>query len=125
MTFADDANGNGVETTRNDLEPIMTLAVTDFASRPVRVASAVKIAFLILGVNVCLVAGKALLAQGLATPAMAESVAPALVSKAAVQPIAEIVEQPARDVCRRVEVETDEGYGVRGHVTRRVCRKAL
>jgi hypothetical protein len=103
----------------------MTLAMTEFASRPVRVASAVKIAFLILGATVCLAAGKALLAQGLAAPALPEPAAPALVARGAVEPIAARVEAPGRDVCRRVEVEIDEGYGVRGHVTRWVCRKAL
>lgn len=102
----------------------MTIAMTDFASRPVHTASAVRISFVILGAIACLAAGKALLAHGLTTPAKAEPVAAATASRAAVETLA-LREAPAKDVCRRVEVETDEGYGVRGHVTRWVCRKAL
>jgi hypothetical protein len=95
----------------------MTFAVTEFASRPVQTASAVRMSLLILGAIAGLAAGKALLAQGLTTLAKAEP---------AVAPIASaaVVAEPAKDVCRRVEVEIDEGYGVRGHVTRWVCRKA-
>ncbi|ATQ67556.1 hypothetical protein CQW49_06385 [Methylosinus trichosporium OB3b] len=91
----------------------MSFAMTEFASRPVQTGSAVRISLALLAMVAGLAAGKALIAR-VATPALAEP-APA---------VATLRAAPAKDVCRAVEVEIDEGYGVRGHVTRWVCRKA-
>lgn len=103
----------------------MSLSMNEFASRPVHAASAARVSFLILGVIASLAAGKAMMAQGLTTPAMAEPAAPAAVAKIAMEAVAANAQEPAKNVCRQVEVEIDEGYGVRGHVTRWVCRKAF
>lgn len=95
----------------------MSLSINDIASRPVNTASAVKISLLTLGVIASLAVGKALLAQGLTTPAMAEPVA---VAKAA--PV--VQSAPKKEVCRRMMVELDNGEGVGGRSIT-VCRKAL
>ncbi|MBY6240549.1 hypothetical protein [Methylosinus sp. Sm6] len=92
----------------------MTFAMTELASRPVQIGSAVRMSLALLAVIAGLSAGKALLARGLATPTAAN---PAPVAKMQ-------RDASAEDRCRTVEVEIDEGYGVRGHITRRVCRKA-
>jgi hypothetical protein len=97
----------------------MTFAVTEFVSRPVRTDAAMRMAFVILGATVALAGAKAFLAQSVAAPAPPTT------------PVASIAE-PAnfaaadvgQSVCRPVVVEIDEGYGVRGQVTRWVCRKA-
>jgi hypothetical protein len=93
---------------------------TDFsslASQPVQVGYAVRISFCIVAAGIALCVGKNLLAKGLSMSAIAAPVA--------AQPIAPMAQEPAKDVCRQVIVEIDEGYGVSGHVTRWVCRKAL
>lgn len=100
----------------------MSLSIDEFASRPVHAASAARVSFLILGVIASLTVGKALLTQGLTTPAMAEPAAP--IVKVAAESLPVGVQEPGRNVCRQVEVEIDEGYGVRGHVTRWICSKA-
>jgi hypothetical protein len=100
----------------------MSLSINQSASRPAHAASAVRLSFLALGVIASLAVGKALLAQGLTTPAMAEPAGVAAGVVAEALPIA--TTEPAKSECRQVQVEIDEGYGVRGHVTRWVCRKA-
>ncbi len=95
----------------------MNANFSNFASQPIRVGYAVRISFCIVAAGVALCVGKTLLAKGLNMSAMAAPVV-------AQQP-ATITAEPAKDVCRQVIVEIDEGYGVSGHVTRWVCRKAL
>ena len=105
-----------------------------FASRPVRAALAVKIAFAIMAANVSFAAAKAVFHK---SPAQA----PIAATSSAVQPfILPIEEAPAAPApsaaaqevevvslqnCREVVTQTDDGYGVRGSVIRTVCRKAL
>jgi hypothetical protein len=72
-----------------------------FAARSLRVALAV--AVLGLGAGVSVAAAKGVFARDAAA---AETVA-------------------VKQDCREVVVDTDEGYGVRGTVTRMVCRAAL
>ncbi|WP_166141120.1 hypothetical protein [Methylosinus sp. RM1] len=83
----------------------MTFAVTEFASRPVETASAVKIAFVILGATVALAGTKALLSRNAA-------------------PIAEpaVFAEHAEDRCRYVSVESHGGLA-EGKALRVVCRK--
>lgn len=88
-----------------------------FASRPVRAALAIKIAFMVLAADVSFAAAKALLHK--------EPPAAASVIQHSAVPVIIAVDTPAQPECRQVIVETDEGYGVRGSVTRWVCRKAL
>lgn len=88
----------------------MTFAMTEFASRPVPTSSALRLSLALLAIVAGLAVGKALLARGFVAPAAEPAAA---------------VEMTHKDSCRAVEVETDEGYGVRGHVTRMVCRKAF
>jgi hypothetical protein len=85
--------------------------MTEFASRPVPTSSALRLSLALLAVVAGLAVGKALVARSFVAPAAAEPAA--------------TVETTHKDMCRAVEVEIDEGYGVRGHVTRMVCRKAL
>jgi uncharacterized membrane protein YczE len=73
---------------------------SSFAARSLRVALAV--AVLGLGAGVSVAAAKGIFARD----AAAETVA-------------------VKQDCREVVVDTDEGYGVRGTVTRMVCRAAL
>jgi hypothetical protein len=94
----------------------MNASFSTYASRPVSVGYAVKIAFFIVAAGVSICAGKALLANGLTTSAMAQT--------AVTQPMATVIEKPAKTTCRNVSVEIDEGYGVRGRVIRWVCNKA-
>jgi hypothetical protein len=96
----------------------MNANFSSLASQPVRVGYAVRVAFCILAAGVALCVGKTLLAKSLSMSAMA---AP-MVARQAISPAAQ---EPAKDVCRQVTVELDEGYGLRGHATRWVCRKAL
>ena len=91
----------------------MILHPSDFASRQVGAAAAMRVAFSILALTASLGIGKALMTHGLA-PGVTKTVA------APAQQVA-----IAKDTCRQVTVETDEGYGVRGEVTRWVCRRAL
>ncbi|MBL1256542.1 MULTISPECIES: hypothetical protein [unclassified Methylocystis] len=116
---------NRTETTREMLS-------RKFASRPMRAAVAVKIAFLILGADVSFAAAKAYF-HAPAAPAVGASVsavAPFILpveEKAEVRP--EAAPQPVAVAsaasCHEVLTQTDDGYGVRGSVTRIVCRKAL
>jgi len=97
----------------------MTFAITEFASRPVQTAAAMRMAFVILGATVALAGAKAFMAQSVAAPvAPTEAVAPIA------EPATFAAAEATQSVCRRVNVEIDEGYGVRGQVTRWVCRKA-
>ncbi|MCC3247416.1 hypothetical protein LG047_19180 [Methylocystis sp. WRRC1] len=98
-------------------------AARTFASRPVRVAVAMKIAFIILAANVSFAAAKAIFAKAPeAAAAQIQSTSPSM--KPFILSVS--AEEPAvSQNCHEVEVETDEGYGVRGHVTRTVCRSAL
>ncbi len=116
---------NRIETTRE-------MFSRRFASRPVRVAVAVKIAFAILGADVSFAAAKAYFHKPAGAPAVAASVSAvepfilpvedkAAQPDAAPQPVA----LAGASTCRKVLTQTDEGYGVRGSVTRIVCRKAL
>ena len=86
----------------------MTFAVSEFASRPVETASAVKIAFVILGATVALAGGKALLSRSAAPVA---------------EPAVFAVAEHAQDRCRFVPVEFSEGLA-KGQAIRIVCRKA-
>lgn len=101
----------------------MTFDPTAFAQRPVRPDVAMKFAFCLLAATVGLVAGKVVLAK------MREAPAVTRVAMALATPVAETVYAPridaAKETCREVQVEIDDGYGVRGQVTRWVCRKAL
>jgi hypothetical protein len=101
----------------------MTFDATAFAQRPVRPAVAMKIAFCLLAATIGLAAGKAVLAKSQEAPAVTR------VAMALATPVAEPAFAPqidaARETCREVQVEIDDGYGVRGHVARWVCRKAL
>ncbi len=101
----------------------MTFDPTAFAQRPVRPAVAMKIAFCLLAATVSLAAAKVALAKSLEAPA-ATHVAMALATPVAETDFAPQIDA-ARETCREVQVEIDDGYGVRGHVTRWVCRKAL
>jgi hypothetical protein len=102
---------------------------TSFASRPVRVALAMKIAFAILAANVSFAAAKALLvkspdSQHARVAAHAASVNPFILPIDWQESTAVAQSDPTQN-CHGVTVETDEGYGVRGQTIRFVCRKAL
>jgi len=97
----------------------MTFAVTEFASRPVQTAAAMRMAFVILGATVALAGAKAFMAQSVAAP-----LAPTEAVAAIAEPATFAGAEATQSVCRPVNVEIDEGYGVRGQVTRWVCRKA-
>ncbi|QGM99087.1 hypothetical protein [Methylocystis parvus] len=105
-----------------------------FASRPLRAAVAVKIAFAIMAANVSFAAAKAVFHKTDANvPAVAASVStvkPFILpvmdkAEAAPEAVAQRIEVAALQGCREIVTQTDEGYGVRGSVTRTVCRKAL
>jgi hypothetical protein len=100
-----------------------------FASRPVRTALAMKIAFAILAANVSFAAAKALLVKNPEThPARvvvsASSVKPFILPIDWQESTAVAQSDPTQN-CHGVAVETDEGYGVRGQTIRFVCRRAL
>jgi hypothetical protein len=100
-----------------------------FASRPVRIALAMKVAFAILAANVSFAAAKALLVKNPETHP-AHVVASASSVKAFILPIdwqesTAIAQSDPRRNCHDVAVQTDEGYGVRGQIIRFVCRKEL
>ncbi|WP_292532563.1 hypothetical protein [Methylocystis sp.] len=102
---------------------------TSFASRPVRVALAMKIAFAILAANVSFAAAKAFLvkspeSQPARVAAAASPVQPFILPVDWQEPTTVAQSDPAQN-CHGVFVETDEGYGVRGRAIRFVCRKAL
>ena len=102
---------------------------TSFASRPVRIALAMKIAFAILAANASFAAAKALLVKAPQAPA-AHVAASASAVKPFILPIdwqesTTVAQSDPAQNCHGVVVETDEGYGVRGQAIRFVCRKAL
>lgn len=86
----------------------MTFAVSEFASRPVETASAVKIAFVILGATVALAGTKALLSRSAAPLA---------------EPAVFAIAEHAEDRCRFVPVDSHGGLA-EGKALRVVCRKA-
>jgi hypothetical protein len=81
------------------------------ASHPIRLVIAIKIACL-LAAEVSLTVGKILLSKHQEPSAMHTA---KLASR--------LQEGFVDDKCRTIEVEIDDGYSVRGHVTRTVCRK--
>jgi hypothetical protein len=92
-----------------------------FVSRPVRFALVMKITLCFLAADASLAAADVLLIKSQEPVA---AVAPATATFGAEQ--ARLArDDSAKPECRQVIVEIDEGYGVSGHVTRRVCRKAL
>ncbi|CCJ05893.1 hypothetical protein [Methylocystis sp. SC2] len=101
---------------------------TSFASRPIRIALAMKIAFAILAANVSFAAAKALLVKPDSQPARvaadASPVKPFILPIDWQESTAVAQSDPTQN-CHGVTVETDEGYGVRGQTIRFVCRKAL
>jgi antitoxin (DNA-binding transcriptional repressor) of toxin-antitoxin stability system len=88
----------------------MAFTMSEFTPRPAQTRIATRISLLLLAIVAGAAVGVALLSRSVAT----------LVPAAPEATIAS-VEEP----CRMIEVEIDEGYGVRGHVTRQICRKAL
>ncbi|WP_457796435.1 hypothetical protein [Methylocystis sp. S23] len=108
-------------------------ACRKFASRPVRAAVAIKIAFAIMAANVSFAAAKAVFHKTDAAPAAAASmstVKPFILpvedkSETAPEIATQAVEVASLPGCREVVTQTDEGYGVRGSVIRTVCRRAL
>lgn len=105
-----------------------------FASRPMRAALAVKIAFAIMAANVSFAAAKAVFhsAHGAAPVVVTTgaSVKPFIIpvedkAEAAPEVTAQVTEVASLSGCHEVVTQTDDGYGVRGTVSRTVCRKAL
>jgi hypothetical protein len=94
----------------------MILHPSDFTSRQVGAAAAMRVAFSVLALTASVGIGKALMTHALA-PSVTKAVA------APTQQVTQVA--MAKDTCRQVTVETDEGYGVRGEITRWVCRRAL
>lgn len=88
----------------------MAFTMSEFTPRPAQTRIATRIFLLLLAIVAGAALGVALLSRSVATPA-----------PAAPEATLASIEEP----CRTIEVEIDEGYGVRGHVTRQVCRKAL
>lgn len=102
------------------------------ASRPVRAALAIKFALVILGASAGFTAAKAMLAKS--PDQVAIRIAPSVdAAKPFIIPVKDqiaterktVLAQANAEDCHAVTVETDEGYGVRGAVTRLVCKKAL
>ncbi len=95
---------------------------TTSASRMLRAAAVIGV----MGVcaNVSVAAARALLMSQPAAPAAA-SVARANPFILALETAPDAKAETGKEECREVVVETDEGYGVRGTVTRIVCRKVL
>lgn len=103
---------------------------SSFASRPVRVALAMKIAFAILAANVSFAAAKALLVKTPESKAATHAAAGASSVAPFILPIdwqesTSVAQSDPTQNCHGVTVETDEGYGVRGQTIRFVCQKAL
>jgi hypothetical protein len=108
------------------IEAAREIVSRKIASRPMRVAAAVKIAFAILGANVSLAAAKVYFAKPQAAPVAAariSSVTPYIVPIAA-KPETNLAAANTRS-CHDVVVRIEVSYGVRGEVVRTVCRKAL
>ncbi len=105
----------------------MTCTLIKSTSRPVRIGLAVKIIFCLLAADVSLAAAKIVLT--LNEQSAVAVVAPAHDIASAAEPSAKqaslLQDASAKQECREVIVEIDEGYGVSSHVTRRVCRKVL
>ncbi|HEY8138945.1 MAG TPA: hypothetical protein VIF61_13970 [Methylocystis sp.] len=93
-----------------------------FASRPIRFALVIKIIFCFLAADASLAAADVLLIKS-QQPAVAVNAAASTAPGAEQATFAR--GDSAKPECRQVIVEIDEGYGVSGHVTRSVCRKAL
>lgn len=98
-----------------------------FASRPVRVDFAMKIAFALLVAAASFTAGKAILAKTQEAPAPQIATSVSSVNPFILpidwQEKTAIAQSDAN--CRSVSVDADEGYGVRGKTTRFVCGNAL
>jgi hypothetical protein len=119
----------------NRIETTRAAVARKIASRPVRAALAVKIALAILAANVSFAAAKVVFHKPqAAAPIVAASIStvkPFIVpvedpAEAAPQAETQTIEiASAPQGCHEVVVDADEGYGVRGKVTRIVCRKAL
>jgi hypothetical protein len=108
------------------IEATRDIVSRKFASRPMRVAVAVKIAFAILGANVSLAAAKVYFSKPEAVaPVVAERISTVTPFILPISAAPEAVAAASPQNCHEVAVETDEGYGVRGEVIRTVCRKAL
>lgn len=90
-----------------------------FASRPIRFALVLKIIFCFLAADASLAAADVLLIKS-QQPAVAVNATASTAEQATLTR-----DDSAKPECRQVIVEIDEGYGVSGHVTRSVCRKAL
>ena len=93
-----------------------------FASRPIRFALVIKIIFCFLAADASLAAADVLLIKT-RQPAVAINAAASTAPGDEQATLAGA--DSAKPECRQVIVEIDEGYGVSGHVTRLVCRKAL
>jgi hypothetical protein len=100
----------------------MTFNPMKFASRPVRFALLLKIIFCFLAADASLAAADVLLIKS-QEPIVATKAAASTTFGAEQATLAR--DDSAKPECRQVIVEIDEGYGVSGHVTRKVCRKAL
>ncbi len=105
----------------------MIFNLTNFVSRPVRIALAMKIAFCFVAADASLAVTKVLLIKS--QESAAEVTVPTQDIASAAEPSAQqaslLQDDSAKQGCREVIVEIDEGYGVSSHVTRQVCRKAL
>jgi hypothetical protein len=108
-------------------KPVMTFNLIKFASRPVRIALVMKITFCFLAADVSLAAAKVLLTKGqesaIAVTVSTHDMTPA--TEPSAKQVSLLQDGSAKQGCRQVIVEIDESYGVSGHVTRWVCRKAL
>ena len=87
-----------------------------YAPTTADLSRAVKITFCIVAASVNIWVGEALLANGVATSAVAQTIA--------IQPAATIAKEPVQTTCRDISVEVDEGHGAKGRVIRWVCRKS-
>lgn len=83
----------------------MTFAMTELAFRPVRTGAAVRMSLVLLAVVAGVSVGRALLARE-AAPASGAPVLATATTEA---------------VCPTDELEIDEGYGVRGSGSRKIC----
>jgi hypothetical protein len=90
-----------------------------FVSRPARFALVMKITLCFLAADASLAAADVLLIKS------QEPVAAVATATLGAEQASLARDDSVKPECRQVIVEIDEGYGVSGHVTRRVCRKAL
>lgn len=98
----------------------MTYDPIAFASHPVPSAIAMRLAFCLLAATAPIAVGKVVLAKAQEAPAAKHAVM-ALATRAADASLA-IQIAAAEQTCRQAQIEVDDGYGVRGHVARWVCR---